>query len=54
MKKYPIIQEFFDILSINSDKNGIQFISTIEAKNFPFYGTQFHPEKNIFMWRKDK
>jgi gamma-glutamyl hydrolase len=26
-------------------RNGIEYISTIEAKNYPFFGTQWHPEK---------
>merc|ERR1712198_523180 len=26
------------------------YISTIEAKKYPFVGVQFHPEKNIFEW----
>jgi len=40
------LREFFDILTINSDKSGKTFVSAIEAKDFPFYGVQFHPEKN--------
>ncbi|XP_023346461.1 gamma-glutamyl hydrolase [Eurytemora carolleeae] len=39
---------FWTPLSLNTDKDGLEFISTIEAKNYPFYGTQFHPEKNSF------
>merc|ERR1712168_1156095 len=30
------------------DEFGKEFISTVEAKNFPFYGVQWHPEKNNF------
>jgi len=26
------------------------FVSTVEAKNYPFYATQYHPEKNPFEW----
>lgn len=40
------VRSFFDILTINNDKNGRSFVSSIEAKNYPFYGVQFHPEKN--------
>ena len=49
-KEDKIINEFFTILSTNSDRNGIEFVSTIEAKKYPFYGTQWHPEKNSFEW----
>ena len=31
-------------------KNGLEFISSLEAKEYPFYGTQYHPEKNSFEW----
>jgi len=38
------------VLSLNHDKGGIKFISTLEHKQFPFYGLQFHPEKNLYEW----
>ena len=41
---------FWDILSVNKDVNGLEFVSTIEAKNYPIFGTQFHPEKNAYEW----
>ncbi|EAL64169.1 peptidase C26 family protein [Dictyostelium discoideum AX4] len=44
------INTFFDVLSTNVDRDGNTFISTIEAKNYPIYGTQWHPEKPIFEW----
>ena len=28
-----------------------RFISAIEGKEYPFYGLQFHPEKNPFEWK---
>ena len=37
-------------MSLNHDKNGLEFISTIEHITYPFYGIQFHPEKNIYEW----
>ncbi|XP_076272744.1 gamma-glutamyl hydrolase A-like isoform X1 [Rhynchophorus ferrugineus] len=36
------------ILSTNQDENGLEFISSFEHKKVPFYGIQFHPEKNMF------
>jgi len=42
--------DFWNLLSVNSDLEGMEFISTLEAKDFPFYATQFHPEKNMFEW----
>ena len=29
----------------NFDDNGEKIVSIVEAKFFPFYGVQFHPEK---------
>lgn len=26
-------------------------MSTLEAKNYPFFATQYHPEKNPYEWR---
>ena len=31
--------------SSDACRNGSEYISTIEAKNYPFFGTQWHPEK---------
>ncbi|XP_055535695.1 gamma-glutamyl hydrolase-like isoform X2 [Wyeomyia smithii] len=42
------------VMSTNQDWNGLQFISTIEHKTLPFYGIQFHPEKNIYEWVRNK
>lgn len=42
------------VMSTNRDWNGLEFISTIEHKFLPFYGIQFHPEKNIYEWVQNK
>merc|ERR1712179_420906 len=44
----PKLNNFFSILSVNLDEYGREFISTIEARKYPFYGVQWHPEKNNF------
>jgi hypothetical protein len=46
------IADEWRILSVNSYK-GIEFISSIEHKAYPFYGVQFHPEKNAFEWKTE-
>lgn len=50
-RKYPALVEKFRITSVNTDSNGKPFVSTIEPKDperYPYYGVQFHPEKNAF------
>merc|ERR1711962_116120 len=44
------MDHFWNALSVNRDYYDLEYISTIEAKNYPFFGVQFHPEKNIFEW----
>ena len=29
------------------------FLNSFTAYKYPFYGTQWHPEKNIFIWAPD-
>lgn len=41
-------------MSVNEDWNGLEFISTIEHRRYPFYGVQFHPEKNLYEWVRNK
>ncbi|XP_064397282.1 gamma-glutamyl hydrolase-like [Halichondria panicea] len=44
------LHTFFKMLSTNKDRNGVDFVSTIESYDYPFYGVQWHPEKNGFEW----
>jgi gamma-glutamyl hydrolase len=48
------LTSFYDVLSTNKDRNGDEFVSTIEAKHYPITGTQWHPEKNTFEWKRDE
>lgn len=49
----PALHGFFDLLSVNEAPAGQVFVSTMEAKDYPFYGTQWHPEKNNFEWSQN-
>jgi len=40
----------FSVLATNMDVNGEEFVSFVEGRSFPIYGSQFHPEKNAFEW----
>lgn len=45
------LNELFEITSTNADRKGKEFVSTIEPRHpevFPWYGVQYHPEKNAF------
>ncbi|EIE19350.1 class I glutamine amidotransferase-like protein [Coccomyxa subellipsoidea C-169] len=45
---WPKLNDTFDILTTTKDRKGIEYVSTIEHKRFPFFGTQWHPEKPPF------
>ncbi|XP_026815982.1 gamma-glutamyl hydrolase B-like [Rhopalosiphum maidis] len=47
------LDKFWNSITINNDSNNSTFISTVEAKNYPFVGLQFHPEKNAYEWKKN-
>jgi gamma-glutamyl hydrolase len=42
------LKSFFNVLSTNVDREGVEFISTVEGYEYPVYGSQWHPEKNNF------
>ena len=41
---------FWSPLSWNKDRFDLEYLSSIEAINYPFVGVQFHPEKNVYEW----
>lgn len=44
------LRDTFHVLSTNVDRAGKEYVSSIEGKVLPFYGVQYHPEKNPFEW----
>jgi len=44
------LPNFYTVTSTSVDRDGLVFISTMEAKKYPILGTQWHPEKNVFEW----
>ncbi|XP_066570474.1 gamma-glutamyl hydrolase isoform X2 [Amia ocellicauda] len=44
------LERFFSVLSTNVAENGVEFVSTMEGRKYPFYGVQWHPEINQFEW----
>lgn len=44
------LKTVFKLLSTNVDLKGKPFGSTMEGRTYPFYATQWHPERNQFDW----
>lgn len=44
----------WQVLATNKDLNGLEFISAVEHRTYPYYAVQFHPEKNIYEWYPSK
>ncbi|CAB0011419.1 unnamed protein product, partial [Nesidiocoris tenuis] len=40
--------QVWNILSVNNDQNGTEFVSSMEHNAYPFVGVQFHPEKSLY------
>lgn len=45
------IHNDYRLLSTSVDDDGVEYVSTVEHKTLPFYGTQWHPEKNSYEWK---
>ena len=45
------LADAYILVSTNFDRRGQAFVSTIEAWDAPFVGTQWHPERPQFEWR---
>eukprot|EP00878_Enallax_costatus_P002549 GHUV01002731.1.p1 GENE.GHUV01002731.1~~GHUV01002731.1.p1 ORF type:complete len:355 (+),score=97.23 GHUV01002731.1:235-1299(+) len=44
------LKDFFKVLSLSLAKDGLPYISTMEAREYPIIAIQWHPEKNAFEW----
>lgn len=40
------LSNFYEVVGTSADSNGKEFVSMVAGKRYPFYGTQWHPEKN--------
>ena len=48
--KFEALGNFWNVLSTNSDWDGLEFISLMEAKRYPMWASIYHPEKNSYEW----
>jgi gamma-glutamyl hydrolase len=44
----------FKVLSTNKNRNVQKFVSTVEGIVYTIFATQWHPEKNSFVWTSKK
>jgi gamma-glutamyl hydrolase len=49
-EKRPALGGAFRVLSTSTDRKGLVFVSTVEARALPIFATQWHPEKAQFEW----
>jgi len=45
-----VLHDFFEITAKGADDNGKEFIAAMEAKNYPIYTVQYHPERVLSEW----
>lgn len=45
---HKLLSERMEIIATGTAPNGKEFIAIVQDKKYPFYGVQFHPEKNTF------
>ena len=43
------VSEFYNIIGTSIDRKGREFVAIIEAKHYPFWGVQWHPERDNSM-----
>ena len=48
------LSEVFTPIAISYDNKGVPFVAAMESKQYPFFGTQFHPEKAQSIWYPQK
>lgn len=44
------LSTFYALISTSEDRNGLPFVSSVEALKYPIYAVQYHPERSLFEW----
>lgn len=45
------MKNFWKLITTSLTKDKVEFVSTVEAYDYPYFMTQYHPEKNSYEWR---
>ena len=45
-EKNKKVHAFYKIVGTSKDRKGREFVAIIEARHYPFWGVQWHPERN--------
>ena len=45
-KRIKLINDFYKIVGTSKDRKGKEFIAILEARNYPFFAVQWHPERS--------
>ena len=51
--KSDSLASFFTLVATAADRAGVPYVAMVEAKRYPFFATQWHPEKNAYEWSGD-
>ncbi len=46
----PALSTFYSLVATSTDRLGQPFVAAWEARKYPFFATQFHPERTLFEW----
>lgn len=52
-EKYMKEYNKFLTVTATAKENGKKVVAMYQYKSFPFFGTQFHPEKSLYEWREE-
>lgn len=53
-KEHKGLRDMFNVLVVNHDAEGLEFVSCVEGKRYPFYASQFHPERAGWEWNEEE
>jgi gamma-glutamyl hydrolase len=51
LENFKVLNDFFRITAKGSDDNGKEFVAGMEAKEYPIYIVQYHPERVLSEWK---